>query len=85
MILTRANKKGPLWTKNYRKSVLGLRANQKALSPMKVLRRRANQKAFTKVSTKTKKKYAIDETEYEEPLVTDNPVINEPIYFNLFE
>ena len=33
----------------------------------------------------SKEKYAIDETEYEEPLVTDNPVIKEPSYFNLFE
>ena len=32
-----------------------------------------------------KKKGAIDETEDEEPLVTDNPVINDPSYFNLFE
>ena len=29
-----------------------------------------------------KRKYAINETENDEPLVTDNPVINEPIYFN---
>ena len=32
-----------------------------------------------------KVKYAIDETENEEPLVTYNPVINEPSYFNLLE
>ena len=32
-----------------------------------------------------KEKDAIDETEDEEPLVTDNPVIEEPSYFNLFE
>ena len=31
-----------------------------------------------------KEKYAIDETEDDEILVTDNPVINEPRYFNLF-
>ena len=31
-----------------------------------------------------KEKYAIDETDHEEPSVTDNPVINEPRYFNLF-
>ena len=30
-----------------------------------------------------KEKYAIDETEDEEPLVTDNPVINELSYSNL--
>ena len=29
-------------------------------------------------------KYAKNETEYEEPSVTDNPVVNEPSYFNLF-
>ena len=29
-------------------------------------------------------KKSIDETEYEEPLVTDNPVIDEPSYFNIF-
>ena len=34
---------------------------------------------------KNKEKYAIDETEYEESSVTDNPVINEPRYFNLFK
>ena len=32
-----------------------------------------------------RKKYAINETENDEPLVTDNPVIKEPIYFKLFE
>ena len=32
-----------------------------------------------------KVKYSIDETKEEEPLVTDNPVINEPICVNLFE
>ena len=32
-----------------------------------------------------KEKYAIDEIDHEEPLVTDNPVINEPRYFNPFK
>ena len=32
-----------------------------------------------------KEEDAIDETYHEEPLVTDNPVINKPIYFNLFK
>ena len=27
-----------------------------------------------------KEKYAIDETDHEEPLVTENPVIKEPIH-----
>ena len=70
--------------KNYCKSVLWTRANQKALLSMEVLQRRENQKAFTKESTK-KRKNAIDETEHEEPSETDNPVINEPSYFNIFE
>ena len=30
-------------------------------------------------------KYEMDETKYEEPLVTDNLVINAPIYFKLLE
>ena len=47
---------------------------------MKMLRRRAIQKAFTKASTKNKEKYAMDETKDAEPLVTDNTVINEPNY-----
>ena len=51
---------------------------------MKVLRRRANQKVLTKASTQTKKN-AINEIDHEEILVTYNPVINGPIYFNLFE
>ena len=55
------------------------------LLPMKVLRRRANQKSFTKLLSQTKIIYEIDETEHEEPLVTDNPVINGQIYFNLFQ
>ena len=50
---------------------------------MKVLRRRANQKSFKKVPTR--KKYAVNETEHEKPLVTYNPVINNPIYLNLLE
>ena len=32
-----------------------------------------------------KEKYVIDKTEHGEPLVTDNPVINDPRYFHLFE
>ena len=32
-----------------------------------------------------RKKFAIDKTYHKEPLVTDNPVIKEPSYFNLFE
>ena len=32
-----------------------------------------------------KEKYLIDETEHEEPFITYNPVINKPIYFNLFK
>ena len=34
---------------------------------------------------KNKEKDTFDETEHEEPLVTDNPVINDLRYFNLFE
>ena len=30
-------------------------------------------------------KYAIDENDHEEPPVTDNPVLNEPRYFNLLK
>ena len=30
-------------------------------------------------------KYAIDETDHEEPLLKYNPVVKEPIYFNPFE
>ena len=32
-----------------------------------------------------REKYAIDETENEEPLGTDNTVVKEPRYFNIFE
>ena len=52
---------------------------------MKVLRRIANKKAFTKLSTQKKERDAIYVTEDEKHLVTDNPVINEPRYFNIFE
>ena len=51
---------------------------------MKVLRRRANQKIHKSINT-NKVKDATDETDYEEPSVIDNPVINEPSYFNPFE
>ena len=34
---------------------------------------------------KNKEKGEIDETEHEEPLVIDNPVINKPRCSNLFE
>ena len=40
--------------------------------------------SINKIINKNKEKYAIEETEYEEPLVTDNPVINDPSYFNQF-
>ena len=42
-------------------------------------------KTIHKSINKNKVKYAIDEILYEEPLVTDNPFINEPSYFDLFE
>ena len=58
--------------------------NQKALLSMEIIRRIENQNASTKASTQTEKN-AINETENDEPLVTDNPVIKEPIYFKLFE
>ena len=32
-----------------------------------------------------KEKYSIDETDHEEPLVTYNPVVKQPGYFNLFK
>ena len=34
---------------------------------------------------RNKEKYAINETEHEKPSVTENPVINETRFFNLFE
>ena len=52
---------------------------------MKVLWRRANQKALKKNINTNKEKYSIDEKYHEEHLVTDNPVINGMSYFNLFE
>ena len=55
LIRTRANQKISLRTKYYRKSILWIWANHNVLSSMKVLRRRANQEAFTKVLTQTKK------------------------------
>ena len=41
-------------------------------------------KRVHKSINKNKEKYVIDEKKDEEPSVIDNPVINEPIYFNLF-
>ena len=38
-----------------------------------------------KITNKNKEKDAIYEIDDEEPFVTDNPVINEQRYFNLFE
>ena len=52
---TRANQKGSPQTKSYRKFFLRMTDNQRALSLMKVLQRRANNKAFTKVSLKISK------------------------------
>ena len=40
---------------------------------------------FNKSINTSKEKYSIDETEDEEPLVTDDPFINETSYFNLFK
>ena len=41
--------------------------------------------SFHKSINKNKEKYSIDETSDKEPSVIDNPFINEPRYFNLFE
>ena len=62
-----------------------MRANQIFFSSMEVQRRRENKKSIHKSINTNKVKYAIDETEAEEPSVTDNPVTNEPSYFSLFE
>ena len=51
---------------------------------MKVLQGERINKCSQSINT-NKVKYYIDETDNEEPLVTDNPVINETIYFDLFE
>ena len=53
--LDKSESKEILVEKNYRKYVLRTRANHKSLSPMKVIWRRANQKAFTKLQTQIKK------------------------------
>ena len=42
-------------------------------------------KSVHKSINTNKVEYEIDETENEEPSVTDNPVINEPSYFKLFK
>ena len=42
-------------------------------------------KTIHKSINKNEVKYAIDEKRDEETLVIHNPVINKPIYFNLFE
>ena len=42
-------------------------------------------KIVHKSINKNKEKDAIDEAEDEEPLITDNPVINYTRYFNLFK
>ena len=42
-------------------------------------------KSVHKSINTSKEKYAIDEKEHEGNLVTDNPVITDPGYFNLFE
>ena len=47
--------KGIIADKTYCRSVIQTRANQKALSPMELVRRIANQKAFKKVTTKINK------------------------------
>ena len=62
-----------------------MRVNQKALSSMKIIRSRANQKRVNKSINTKQEKDTIDETEHEETLVTNNLVINEPRYVKLFE
>ena len=79
LIWTGANQTLSKQMKNYRNYVLRKRIDQKALLSMKVVRRRTNQKDFTKLSTK------IMGSEDEKLLVTYNPVSNDTSYFNLFE
>ena len=54
--------------------------NQKVLLSMHVLQNRADEKNHISVNT-SEVKDANNETKDEEPLVTDNSVINVPIYF----
>ena len=72
-----ANQKSYLQIKSCRSSVIRTRENQKAILSMKVLWRKANQNTSPHKNTR---KDAKNETDHEEPLVEDNPVVEELIY-----
>ena len=55
------------------------------LSPNESYTEESESESVHKIISTNKEKYAIYETEHEEPSVTYNPVINEPIYFNIVE
>ena len=80
---TRANQKSSLWKKTYRRSILQTRENKKVLLSKKSSTEDRKPEIVHK--SINEEKYSIDETEHEEPLVTDNPVVKELSYFNLFE
>ena len=65
-------------------SVLWTRENRKVLLSMHILWTRVNKKVHISVNTSDVKD-SMNETKNEEPLVTDNSVINALIYFKLFE
>ena len=76
----RANKKGSKGTRDYHMSVIWKKEDQKYLSSINIIWTRANQKRSYTYQYK-RGKYAMNKTKYEEPLVTDNSVINAPSYF----
>ena len=65
--------------------IFGLFFAMEELNHDEISTEESESESFHKSINNKKEKYAIDETKHEEPSVTDNPVINELIYFNLFE
>ena len=70
-------------TKLYCRSVLQTRTNQKIIIVNEISTEESESEFFHK--NINKERYAKNEAENEEPTVTDDPVVKEPIYFNIFE
>ena len=85
MIRKITNQKKCLRIKTYRKSILRTGGKSKSVIVDERSTEESESESVHKSINTNKEKYAIDETEHEEPLVKDNPVIDEPIYFNLFK
>ena len=85
MILKRANHKGSLKKKNLSQICSTNESELEIIIVDESITEENELESVHKSIITNNEKYKFDKTEHEESLLTNNPVINELRYFNLFE